>query len=219
MMNPTNIYLFFYNSIQAFGWAIALFRISVDFLSTKSVNGAYTSAGELICLLQTLGFIEVIHGALGIVPSGFLFPLMQWGGRAHFLLAIVRQIHEVQESQAVFITFVAWCCIEIIRYPFYALSCLGNCPSFLTYLRYTAFIIIYPIGVLGEMWIMYQSLPLIMEKNLYADYFAAIPFSYYTSVKAVLICYPFLWFQLYMYLFKQRRSKLRPRSEKDKKKN
>ncbi|KAL8254682.1 hypothetical protein R6Q59_032903 [Mikania micrantha] len=147
-------------------------------------------------LLQTLAFIEVIHGALGIVPSGFLFPLMQWGGRTHFLLAIVRKIYEVQELPAVLITFVSWCCIEIIRYPFYALSCLGNCPSFLTYLRYTAFIVIYPIGVAGEMWIMYQSLPFIMEKNLYADYFAAIPFSYHTFVKAVLICYPFLWLQM-----------------------
>ncbi|KAI3694606.1 hypothetical protein L1987_77574 [Smallanthus sonchifolius] len=217
MTRLSNIYLFFYNSVQAFGWAIALFRISVDFFSTKSVNGAYASAGQLICLLQTVAFIEVIHGALGIVPSGFIFPLMQWGGRAHFVLAIVRRIYEVQELPAVFITFVAWCCIEIIRYPFYALSCLGNCPSFLTYLRYTAFIVVYPIGVVGEMWIMYQSLPVIMEKNLYADYFAAIPFSYYTFVKAVLICYPFLWLQMYLYLFKQRRSKLYPRCDKEKK--
>nr|XP_043619200.1 very-long-chain (3R)-3-hydroxyacyl-CoA dehydratase 2 [Erigeron canadensis] len=214
----SNLYLFIYNSAQAFGWATALFKLSVSFSSTKSVNGGYASAGELICLLQTVGFMEVLHGALGIVPSGFLFPLMQWGGRTHFLLAIVRQINEVQDSPAVLIAFLAWCCMEIVRYPFYALSCLGKCPSFLTYLRYTVFIVIYPIGVLGEMWIMYKSLPAIMEKNLYADYFAAIPFSYYTFVKVVLICYPFLWLQLYLYLFKQRRSKLRPRSEKEKKK-
>ncbi|XP_024965484.1 very-long-chain (3R)-3-hydroxyacyl-CoA dehydratase 2 [Cynara cardunculus var. scolymus] len=216
MARLSNLYLFCYNSVQAFGWAVALFRISIDFLSTKSINGAYASAGELICLLQTLGFIEVIHGAVGIVPSGFLFPLMQWGGRTHFLLAIIRRIDEVHELPVVFITFVAWCCIEVIRYPFYALSCLGNCPSFLTYLRYTVFIVIYPIGVVGEMWLMYQALPVIMEKNLYGDYFSAMPFSYHAFVKAVLICYPFLWLQLYLYLFKQRRSKLRPRNKEKK---
>ncbi|CAH1432410.1 unnamed protein product [Lactuca virosa] len=218
MASLSNLYLFIYNSVQALGWAIALFRIVIDFVSTKSINGAYASAGDLICLLQTLGFIEVLHGALGIVPSGFLFPLMQWGGRTHFVIAIVHRLLEVQKSPAVFITFVAWCCMEIIRYPFYALNCLGNCPSFLTYLRYTAFIVIYPIGVLGEMWIMYQSLPVIMEKNLFANYFSALPFTYYTFVKVVLICYPFLWLQLYLYLFKQRRSKLRTRNEKQKKK-
>lgn len=35
--------------------------------------------------------------------------------------------------------------------------------------------------------------------------------------QAVLICYPILWLQLYLYLFKQRRSKLRPHGEKGKK--
>lgn len=217
MARLSNLYLFFYNSVQALGWAIALFRIIIDFISTKSVNSAYASAGDLICFLQTLGFIEVLHGALGIVPSGFLFPLMQWGGRTHFVLAIVRRLIEVQESPALFITFVAWCFMEMIRYPFYALSTLGNCPSFITYLRYTAFIVIYPIGVSGEMWIMYISLPLIMEKNLYANYFSALPFTYYAFVKGVLISYPILWLQLYLYLFKQRRSKLRSRNDNQKK--
>ena len=30
-----------------------------------------------------------------IVPSGVLFPFIQWGGRTHFVLAIVRQNVEV----------------------------------------------------------------------------------------------------------------------------
>lgn len=41
----------------------------------------------IFCCLGTL---------LGLVPSGVLLALMQWGGRTHFLLAIVRQIAEVQ---------------------------------------------------------------------------------------------------------------------------
>lgn len=32
----------------------------------------------------------------GLVPAGLLLTLMQWGGRTHFLLAIVRQIPEVR---------------------------------------------------------------------------------------------------------------------------
>ncbi|PWA45412.1 very-long-chain (3R)-3-hydroxyacyl-CoA dehydratase 2 [Artemisia annua] len=194
--------------------AIALFRISVDFLSTKSVNGAYASAGELICILQTLAFLEVIHGAIGIVPSGFFSPLFQWAGRVYFLLAAVRGIDEVQELPAVFITFVAWCFAEIIRYMFYALSCVGNCPYFLIHLRYTAFIMILPIGAVVEMWTMYQTLQVILKKKLYADHFDSIPFSYYTFVKAGVICHPFLCLLQYLHLFKQRHSKLSLRSEK-----
>ncbi|GJR15179.1 protein-tyrosine phosphatase-like protein [Tanacetum coccineum] len=113
MDRVSNLYLFVYNSLQAFGWSIALFSILVEFLFTKSLNGAYASAGELICLLQTLAFIEVIHGAIGIVPSGFFFPLLQCAGRVYFLLATVCGINEVQELPAVFFTFVAWCFAEV----------------------------------------------------------------------------------------------------------
>ncbi|KAL2239523.1 very-long-chain (3R)-3-hydroxyacyl-CoA dehydratase 2 [Sesamum indicum] len=212
MSQLRDVYLIFYNLFQALGWALSLFRILSNFVSTRSVHGAYSSAGELICLLQTLAFLEVIHGAIGIVPSGALLPLMQWGGRTHFLLAIVRRIHEVQELPSVFITFVAWSLSEIIRYSHYALNCLGCSPNWMTFIRYNAFIVLYPIGLFpGEMWLMYQALPFIKKENLYAD---TLPFSYDKFVKALLFSYPFLWMKLYLHLFKQRRSKLGKQQKK-----
>ncbi|URD89384.1 Protein tyrosine phosphatase-like protein, PTPLA [Musa troglodytarum] len=159
--------------------------------------------------LQTISFVEVVHAAAGLVPSGVMLALMQWGGRTHFLLAILRQIPEVQGLPSVFITFMSWSMTEVIRYPHYALSCIGISLSWLTYLRYTAFIILYPIGIApGEMWLMYQALPFIKERNLYADFFGRLSISYYHFVLAVLICYPVLWLKLYLHLFRQRGSKL-----------
>ncbi|KAK2433992.1 Protein-tyrosine phosphatase, PTPLA [Trifolium repens] len=211
----STLYLLAYNSFQAIGWTVSLTIILHNLLSTSSLNGTYASAGTLISFLQCAAFLEVIHGAIGLVPSGALFPLLQWGGRTHFLLAIVRRIHEVQELPSVFITFLAWSISEVIRYSHYAFSCLGNCPSWITYIRYTAFIVLYPIGVFpGEMWLMYQALPIIKKKNIYADSFSSLPFSYYDFVKVVLVVYPFLWFKLYLHLFKQRRLKLYKRRDK-----
>ncbi|WJX44220.1 very-long-chain (3R)-3-hydroxyacyl-CoA dehydratase [Trifolium repens] len=193
-------------------WLVRIIPLSP---SRSSLTGTYASAGTLISFLQCAAFLEVIHGAIGLVPSGALLPLLQWGGRTHFLLAIVRRIHEVQELPSVFITFLAWSISEVIRYSHYAFSCLGNCPSWITYIRYTAFIVLYPIGVFpGEMWLMYQALPIIKKKNIYADSFSSLPFSYYDFVKVVLVVYPFLWFKLYLHLFKQRRSKLYKRRDK-----
>ncbi|XP_027108882.1 uncharacterized protein [Coffea arabica] len=199
MSRPFKLYLLSYNSLLALGWTLSLFKILSNFSLTKSVSGTYASAGELICFLQTIAFLEVIHGAIGIVPSGVLFPLMQWGGRTHFLLAVVRGINEV------------------IRYLHYAINSTGNPPYWITYLRYTAFIVLYPIGVApGEMWLMYQALPFIKAKNLYADFFAFLPFSNYTFVVILLIFYPFLWLKLYLHLFKQRSSKLLNQHKKKK---
>ncbi|KAL8501683.1 hypothetical protein ACS0TY_020982 [Phlomoides rotata] len=129
-LRKRNLYLSYYNLFQAFGWALSLFRILSSFFSTKSTNDAFSSAG----LLQSIAFLEVIHGAIGIVPSGFLLPLMQWGGRTHFLLAIVCRIHEVQELPAVFITFVAWALSEVIRYSHYALYSLDISANWMTFI-------------------------------------------------------------------------------------
>ncbi|KAI8014858.1 Very-long-chain (3R)-3-hydroxyacyl-CoA dehydratase 2 [Camellia lanceoleosa] len=216
MSQLSTLYLFAYNFLQALGWAISLSRILSNLVSTKSFNGAYSSSGQLICLLQTVSFLEVVHGAIGIVPSGVLLPLMQWGGRSHFLLAIVRHINEVQELPSVFVTFIAWCLIEVIRYPHYALNCVGSSPSLITYLRYTAFIVLYPLGLAGEMWLMYQALSFIKTKNLYADSFAGLPFTYYNFVRVLLLCYPFMWLKLYLHLLEQRKSKLGKQRKKKK---
>ncbi|CAA0410927.1 Protein-tyrosine phosphatase-like PTPLA [Arabidopsis suecica] len=208
-MSPfVKFYLFGYNFLQASAWAISLLIILNSFLSNKTINAAYASAGFLISLFQTAAVLEVLHGAIGIVPSGFLSPLMQWSGRTHFILAIVGQIKEVQDSPWLSITLVAWCIGEMIRYPHYAFTCLGRCPNSLTYLRYTGFIVIYPTGLVGELLIMYKALPHVKERNLYANFFSVFLFSYYDFLWAVLLVYPFLWLKLYLQLFKQRKSKL-----------
>ncbi|KAH0937367.1 hypothetical protein HID58_004828 [Brassica napus] len=182
-------YLFAYNFLQASSWTISLLSIVSSVLSSKTINGgAYSAAGYLISVIQAAAVLEVLHGAIGIVPSGFLSPLMQWSGRTHFILAIVGQINEVQDSPWLAITLVAWCIGEMIRYPHYALTCLGRCPYWLTYLRYTGFIIIYPTGL--AVLIMYKALPHVKERNLYANFFSVFPFSYYQFLWAVLLVYP-----------------------------
>ncbi|KAL8092268.1 uncharacterized protein LOC141689941 [Apium graveolens] len=214
MSKPSTLYLFLYNLLQAYGWGIALVKILSNLAETKSITGAYASAGQLICLLQTVAILETIHGAIGIVGSGVLMPLMQWGGRTHVLVAVAHGIKEVQEFSAVFIMLVSFCLVEVIRYSNYALNCFNMSPYFLTYLRYTVFIVLFPIGVISEMWLMYEALPFIKKKNIYAKLFAGLPFSYSDFVKVLLCVYPFLWLLLFVHMFKQRRSKLGKRHKK-----
>ncbi|KAG0565263.1 hypothetical protein KC19_8G177500 [Ceratodon purpureus] len=78
--------------------------------------------------------------------------------------------------------------------------------------RYTAFIILYPIGALyGEMFAMYLSLDSIKKKDLYANSFKWLPFDYHSFVVGLMLVYPFLWLVLYLHMFRQRKSKLSKR--------
>uniref|UniRef100_A0A0E0A0B1 Very-long-chain (3R)-3-hydroxyacyl-CoA dehydratase n=1 Tax=Oryza glumipatula TaxID=40148 RepID=A0A0E0A0B1_9ORYZ len=203
MARPSQLYLLSYNSVQALGWFVALLRLLPCLAPPSSVHSSYAVAGDL-----TWAILETIHAAIGLVHTSPLLAFLQWGGRTHFVLAVVRQIPEVQSSPSVFITFMAWSISEVIRYSHYALTTLKVCPPWLTYLRYTAFIPLYPIGVgPGEMWTMYQALPFVKERKLYSGFFGKFSMSYHSFLVAVLAVYPFLWMKLYLHVFK-RRSKL-----------
>ncbi|XP_051206687.1 uncharacterized protein [Lolium perenne] len=147
MARPSQLYLLAYNSLQSLGWSLALFRLLACLAPPVSVHPAYALAGDLICFLQTCAVLETVHAAVGLVPTSPFLAFLQWGGRTHFVLALLQQVPEVQGSPSVFITFMAWSISEVIRYSHYALTTLKVCPAWLTYLRYTAFIPLYPIGV------------------------------------------------------------------------
>ncbi|KAI5019138.1 hypothetical protein ZWY2020_044026 [Hordeum vulgare] len=189
MARPSRLYLLAYNSLQAIGWSVALLRL----LACLALR-----------LLQTCAVLDTIHAAVGLVPTSPFLAFLQWGGRTHFVLALLRQIPEVQDSPSVFITFMAWSISEVIRYSHYALTTIKVCPAWLTYLRYTAFIPLYPIGVgPGEMWTMYQALPFVKERDLYSGFFAKFSMSYHSFLVGLLLCYPLLWLKLYLHVFKQ----------------
>ncbi|KDO72970.1 hypothetical protein CISIN_1g027698mg [Citrus sinensis] len=92
---PIKLYLFGYNSLQAAGWIVAIFMLLSNLLSTKSIAGTFASAGEIIWILQTAAFLEVVHGAVGILPSGVWLPFMQWCGRTLFFLVTACEIVQV----------------------------------------------------------------------------------------------------------------------------
>ena len=104
---------------------------------------------------------------MGIIAGSPVAALMQWGGRSNVLFAIIRCVPEVQATVAVGATFLVWSLSEVIRYPWYAAGTAGTCPYWLTWLRYTAFIPLYPVGVVGEMAAVYLALPYIGQRKLH----------------------------------------------------
>lgn len=131
----------------------------------------------------------------------------------------------------------AWSITEVIRYSFYALKEVGSVPALLTWLRYTTFIVLYPIGVSSELAMVWLALPELRRTGLWSldmpNQFNMV-FDYHVFCILMMLAYapgtpslyhslPHTFWQpgtmqllefrvgfppLYMYMFKQRKKVL-----------
>lgn len=46
----------------------------------------------------------------------------------------------------------------MIRYGYFTLMLIGHIPKSIVWLRYSAFVLIYPIGISAEMWLVYRAI-------------------------------------------------------------
>lgn len=70
---------------------------------------------------------------------------------------------------------LAWSATEVVRYSFYGFTLLEKIPSWLLWLRYTTFYLLYPIGATSEAAGIYSTLPISLPWKTY-DYFRAFLF-------------------------------------------
>jgi len=119
-------------------------------------------------VLQGAAVMETIHAILGIVPGPAMPNFLQWAGRTNMILSVIRNVPPLQTSIPVAILLFAWTLSEVIRYPWYISHVLKFSPYWLTWLRYTAFIPLYPIGITCEVMTMYRALPVFQK--LYLKY-------------------------------------------------
>jgi very-long-chain (3R)-3-hydroxyacyl-CoA dehydratase len=109
---------------------------------------------------------------------------------------------------------LAWSATEVIRYSFYGFTLLGKIPSWLLWLRYTTFYLLYPIGATSEAAGIYSTLPISLPWKMY-DYFRALLFVIWwpCKVSPTTTCVPMLkpilaLYVLYTHMMKQRRKVL-----------
>mmetsp|Transcript_13125 Transcript_13125/g.41528 ORF Transcript_13125/g.41528 Transcript_13125/m.41528 type:complete len:116 (+) Transcript_13125:490-837(+) len=106
---------------------------------------------------------------------------------------------------------LAWCSSEIIRYGFFAFKEAGMSPYVLLWLRYTGFIILYPIGVSSELGLTYMALPAIKATGMYNYYMPNalnFAFDYHAFLIVGMLAYIPGFPQLYFYMLGQRKKQL-----------
>lgn len=205
-------YLLFYNGVQWAGFILIV--ISLLKCLTKGKEGiltAYATTSSMLMFSQTLMMLEILHSVVGLVKSGIITVFLQVFGRFVILFLVLRPSVEIHDHPIVYVLFLVWSLIEIFRYPYYALSVLGMEAKTLTWLRYTAWIPLYPMGFTCEATVLWLSIPHFRESG---DFQLELPNAYNISfdfvafIWIVLCCVPLIAFVEIRHMYWQMKKRL-----------
>ncbi|CAM9684996.1 very-long-chain (3R)-3-hydroxyacyl-CoA dehydratase 1-like [Lampetra fluviatilis] len=204
-------WLILYNTVMTAGWLVLAVSMARYGLAKGSNRGLYRSIEKTLKIFQTGALLEVVHCATGIVPSSAVLTAFQVSSRVFLVWAVTDSVKPVQNEYSVLIYLSAWTLTEIVRYSFYTFSLLKYLPRAIKWARYTLFIVLYPLGVTGELLTIYHALPHVYRSKLFAyplPNALNISFDYYYFLIIVMISYMPIFPQLYFHMMSQRKKVL-----------
>nr|XP_019934796.1 PREDICTED: very-long-chain (3R)-3-hydroxyacyl-CoA dehydratase 3 [Paralichthys olivaceus] len=212
-------YLFVYNLVQflGFSWIFVNMTVRLFIFGQESFYDTFNSISDVMFFCQILASVEVLNAAFGVVRTGVVPTLIQVVGRNFILFIIFGSLEEMHHQPVVFFVFYLWSAIEIFRYPFYMLGCCNTEWKTLTWLRYTIWIPLYPLGVLAEAVAVIQSIPIFYESKLFS---IPLPKAIGTSIKFHYVLYVYLILMVlglfinFRHLYKQRKRRFRTKKRK-----
>ena len=159
----------------------------------------------LLTIAQGLAIFEILNAILGIAGANWLLTTMQVFSRL-LIVGILNWVPaerwmEIDLHSTVtgfMLITIAWSITEIVRALYYLTEILSKTIEAITFSRYTFFIVLYPIGVLGEFMVMFTFWEWRQfELDLINLSLAGVALSYF-------VFFP----KLYMHMWKQRKKKL-----------
>eukprot|EP00040_Diaphanoeca_grandis_P025775 m.143273 g.143273 ORF g.143273 m.143273 type:complete len:285 (+) comp30306_c1_seq2:218-1072(+) len=158
------MYMICYNLLLGIGWIWVLCSIVYDVIVTKGLRVTLSSTwklhGALVWKLQSLVVLDVVHAGLGWWPSDPNVGLLQrlWckvGHRLEIFITIflLGDATMIGIGVPVGLMVFTWALADVFRYPRYLLRTLDIQPPYLlTWLRYSDFILQWPLNVFAEGW-------------------------------------------------------------------
>lgn len=210
MLSTVQLYLFSYNALQSCGWSVILWYTLRGLLRNESYEQLYQACELELQIFQSAAILEIVHAAACFVRSPVGTTTMQVFSRVS-LVFILYKVVSAQASIGVLFLLTAWSVTEVIRYSYYGLALINAVSDIHTWLRYSLFIILYPLGVCGELLVILAALPEIAtKKHLTVELpnICNIGFSFWWYLIAYIILYIPGFPQMYLYMLKQRKKVL-----------
>ncbi|KAB2597523.1 very-long-chain (3R)-3-hydroxyacyl-CoA dehydratase PASTICCINO 2A [Pyrus ussuriensis x Pyrus communis] len=162
------LYLSLYNWTVFLGWFQVLY-LALKTLNESGHQHVYSAVERPLLLAQSAAVLEILHGLVGLVRSPITATLPQIGSRLYLTWGILWSFPETRSHMLVSSLVISWSITEIIRYSFFGMKeALGFAPSWLLWLRYSTFILLYPTGITSEVGLIYIALPHIKNSEKYS---------------------------------------------------
>ncbi|KAK4456599.1 hypothetical protein QBC42DRAFT_280946 [Cladorrhinum samala] len=195
---PKKAYLVLYNAASAIAWAAVLGRVALV-LGWRGPSFVPLVVDNFARVTQTFAIMEILHALTGVVPAPVFTTSMQVASRLFLMWAVCYPFPSLNRSAWYSSMLCAWATTEVIRYTYFVFKQFDAVPASLNWLRYSAFLILYPIGISSEVAMTLQAL------------FGPAPYlaSWYPyGLMAVLLSYVPGSVILYTHMLKQRRKYL-----------
>eukprot|EP00941_MAST-03F_sp_MAST-3F-sp1_P003456 g3456.t1 len=162
-------YLLTYNLWSALGWAyVGYLLIIVHWRASDFWNPTRGKVFEAIWptlfVVQSCAALEIVHAGVGLVRAPFVTTFIQVSSRLICLWVTLFNSPPARKHWSLTLMVASWSLVEVPRYLFYAANELtpGKSENVwypLLWIRYTAFMVLYPTGITGEMFQLWVSLP------------------------------------------------------------
>uniref|UniRef100_V5HPA3 Very-long-chain (3R)-3-hydroxyacyl-CoA dehydratase n=1 Tax=Ixodes ricinus TaxID=34613 RepID=V5HPA3_IXORI len=215
------VYLFLYNLFQFVGFLyiflVMLIRYSRD--GDRSMEGTWEAVGKAMRLVILLQGLEILHPLLGYTGGSALHPFVLVGGRMLMVFVMIDAEPRMHTKPAVFALFGTYALVELFRYPYYMLRTYNKSIGFITWLRYTVWIPLLPLGFLCEGTIILRNIPYFEETGRFS---VALPnafnFSFhlpsFLRLYLLIGIFPTLAFMM-SHMYRQRKKMLGPKDKED----
>ncbi|XP_063063358.1 very-long-chain (3R)-3-hydroxyacyl-CoA dehydratase 1 [Engraulis encrasicolus] len=201
-------WLTFYNIAMTAGWLVLAVAMAGFYLQKGTHKGLYKHISRTLKFFQTFALLEVGHCAIGLVRTSVIVTGVQVCSRLFMVWCVTSSIRQVQNAESVLLFLIVWTLTEITRYSYYTFNLLNHLPYFIKWARYNLFIILYPLGVLGELMTIYGSLPFVRKSGMLSMRLPNkynVSFDYYIFLILVMLSYIPLFPQLFLHMLRQRR--------------
>lgn len=150
-------YLITYNTLSALLWLSLLTTTALTTALASSPATVYPTLRLAVLTLQTLATLEILHALTRLVHAPVLTTAVQVAGRLTVLYLVIEPYPTAATASWWYAAMVlAWSAADVVRYCYFATRLVGGHQyRRLAWLRYSAFYVLYPVGIASEVGVVY----------------------------------------------------------------